>query len=118
MVGVGDMNRYYRLEKNTPVNVQPSTGPGSVDDFDEFFEGWGYYRQSSFNRALDFGETVENTSGTLTIWYDDAIFNQLQNDGVKSLKVVFDDNRKFTIAGYRLKDDEREMMVLNLNEQR
>lgn len=116
-VVAADLTKRVRFEANAPVNLSPTTGPGKIDDYDLFLTTWGHYKESSGNRALDFGEIVENSTGKLTVRYQIALYNKLFNESVESLRVIFD-NRKFTIAKWKLVDEKKEWIELTLNEKR
>ena len=115
MVAVGAMNQLVKFEKNTPINVPG--GPGKIDSFEEFLTCFGYLRKNSGVRLLSAGEIAEDNRYTLEVWYQDALYNELYNSSVKSLKIIID-NRKFTISSWEKLKMQPMKIQFTLNEQR
>lgn len=115
---IADLKKRVKFEINNPANLNPTTGPGGVDGFTELLTTWGSLRKKGGNRQLDYGEIVESNQYEMYVYYQVALFNALNDEGVESLRIIIDDNRKFTVAAWEKVEEDRMYLKFTLNESR
>lgn len=117
-VTIGKLDKRVKFETCDLVNLNPVTGGGNVEVWGDLLTTWGSLKKSNGNRALDYGEIVENNTYTLYTYYQTALFNALHNDAVAKVRIIIDDSRKFTIVTWEKVGEKTMFLKFTLNEQR
>lgn len=122
-ITIPKLDKRARFEKNQRINT--AGGPGNLDNFsplvisdNDSAETWMGLRKKSGNRNLDYGEIVESNQYEGVLRYREALFNALNNEGVESIRIILDDNRKFAIATWELVNEKKDCIKFTLNEMR
>lgn len=114
---VGAMRSNCVFEKNVPVALSVNVTAGKKDNYETFVSCKGYLEEKTGTRMLNQNEIVQDNRTFLTVRYQADLWNELNNDQVKSIKVMVD-NRMFTIASWTKLANRNFYIKFTLNEKR
>jgi hypothetical protein len=105
------------FEKNVPIALSPGVVAGKRDSYETFVTCRGLLDEKTGQRQMNQNDIVQDNRTFLTVRYQIALWNELNDDQNKSIKVMVDD-RMFTIASWTRLNNKNFYIRFTLNEKR
>jgi hypothetical protein len=116
-IHTGLFKAVVKFEKNVPVDLASGLSPAKKDVYSEFLTTRGFLEDPVGSRRMQTADITMDNSAKLWVRYQVALFNELNNDANKALRVVVSD-RAFTIVAWKRVEEKNFFIRFELNEQR